>query len=99
MIESAIKGLISGSQIKPEWMETLVDTLQADLLAKRDWQNLFDGLGATTAIEKRSYHQQMVRLITLRAIVLPETLPEYLLWLNSDKKTERTTSVEFQAGL
>lgn len=81
-IETAIKGLISGSQIKQEWVENLILKLQNGQVTSKYLNNLFDNLGASNATKQGSANAQMVRLLTLRAIFIPETLPEYLNWLN-----------------
>ncbi|MDY7007346.1 MAG: hypothetical protein SWX82_26310 [Cyanobacteriota bacterium] len=89
-IETAIKGLISGSQIKQEWVENLIVKLQNGQVTSKYLNNLFDNLGASNAIKQGNANAQMVRLLTLRAIFIPETLPEYLNWLNitGDRKKE-----------
>ncbi|MGD1699914.1 hypothetical protein [Dapis sp. BLCC M229] len=89
-IETAIKGLISGSQIKEEWIENLILKLQTGQVTTEYLNNLFDNLGASNAVQQGSANAQMVRLLTLRAIFIPETLPEYLHWLNinGDRKKE-----------
>ena len=89
-IETAIKGLISGSQIKPEWVQNLILRLQNGQVTSEYLNNLFDNLGASNAAKQGSANVQMVRLLTLRAILIPETLPEYLNWLNinGDAKQE-----------
>ncbi|GGA29974.1 hypothetical protein [Okeania sp. KiyG1] len=81
-IETAIKGLISGSQIKQEWVENLILKLQNGQVTSKYLNNLFDNLGAGNAVKQGNANAQMVRLLTLRAIFIPETLPEYLNWLN-----------------
>ncbi len=81
-IETAIKGLISSSQIKQEWIENLILKLQTGQVTSEYLNNLFDNLGASNAVKQGSANAQMVRLLTLRAIFIPETLPEYLHWLN-----------------
>ncbi|NEQ73728.1 MAG: hypothetical protein F6K23_12125 [Okeania sp. SIO2C9] len=81
-IETAIKGLISGSQIKQEWVENLILKIQTGQITSKYLNNLFDNLGASNAVKQGNANAQMVRLLTLRAIFIPETLPEYLNWLN-----------------
>ncbi|NER02642.1 MAG: hypothetical protein F6K17_08390, partial [Okeania sp. SIO3C4] len=81
-IETAIKGLISGSQIKQEWVENLILKIQNGQVTSKYLNNLFDNLGASNAVKQGNANAQMVRLLTLRAIFIPETLPEYLNWLN-----------------
>ncbi|MDH6058938.1 hypothetical protein NWP17_00495, partial [Chrysosporum bergii ANA360D] len=62
--------------------------------------SLFDGQGASIAIAKKIYSPPLVRLITLRAIVIPETLPEFLNWLDIQPrgklKEHQTDCLKFQ---
>ena len=101
-IETAIKALSSGSQIKQEWIQAL---LQDDQVTSEHWKIIFDDQGAHTGIKQRNSGAQMVRLLTLRAIILPETLPEYLDWFGIDGKNKRKetnkqkVSLEFQGKL
>ncbi len=88
-IETAIKGLISGSQIKPEWVQNLILRLQAGQVTSEYLNNLFNNLGASNAVKQGNANAQMVRLLTLRAIFIPETLPEYLNWLNINSNAKK----------
>ena len=89
-IETAIKGLIGGSQIKQEWIENLVFKLHTGQVTSEYLNNLFDNLGASNGVKQGNANAQMIRLLTLRAIFIPESLPEYLHWLNisGDRKKE-----------
>ncbi|MEM1169183.1 MAG: hypothetical protein AAGJ08_08970 [Cyanobacteria bacterium P01_H01_bin.35] len=103
-IETAIKGLISGSQIKQEWIENLILKFQDGQVTPEYLNNLFDNLGASNAVKQGNVNAQMVRLLTLRAIFIPETLPEYLHWLNisGDGKKEnekQKVSLQLQSQL
>ena len=101
-IELAIKGLIGGSQIKQEWIQAL---LQNEQVTSDHCQTIFDDQGAHTRIKQRNYSPQMVRLLTLRAIIIPDTLPEYLEWFGIDGKNKgkgdnkQKVSLEFQGQL
>ncbi len=103
-METAIKGLISRSQIKPEWIVNLVAILKVGEVDSEYLKNLFDRLGASSGINQESASEQTIRLLTLRAIVIPETLPEYLDWLQIKNQTKKennkqTTSLQFQSQL
>ncbi|MEB3342027.1 hypothetical protein [Okeania sp.] len=88
-IETAIKGLIGGSKIKQEWIENLVLKLQTGEITSEDLNKLFDNLGASNAIKQGNTNSQMIRLLTLRAILIPETLAEYLDWLNITRNEKK----------
>ncbi|BDA65947.1 hypothetical protein CAL7716_001130 [Calothrix sp. PCC 7716] len=103
-LKSAIRGLINSSQVKRELVQTIAEALQNQQISKEYWHSLFDGQGAKTAINQKIYSPQTVKLITLRAMVIPETLPEFLVWLNvkgtKDKPDEnQTASLEFQQAI
>ena len=99
-LKSAIRGLMNSSQVKPEAVKTITDALQNQQISKQYWHSLFDGQGAKTAIIQKIYSPQMVRLITLRAMVIPDTLPEFLDWLNvkgtRNPDENQTVSLDFQ---
>ena len=102
-LKSAIRGLMNSSVVKPEAVKTITDALQNQQISKQYWHSLFDGQGAKTAISQKIYSPQMVRLITLRAMVIPETLPDFLDWLNvkGGKKPDenQTVSLDFQSQI
>ncbi|MFM6530034.1 MAG: hypothetical protein ACKPIB_17345, partial [Dolichospermum sp.] len=102
-IKSAIRGLMNSSQVKPENVKVMADALANDKIISAYWHTLFDGQGAKTAIGQKIYSPQMVRLITLRAVVIPETMLEFLSWLNikPGQKTDdnQTVSLEFQKAI
>ncbi|MBG0744658.1 MAG: hypothetical protein IV298_14465 [Cylindrospermopsis raciborskii KL1] len=81
-LKVAMRKLIHSSQIKPEAVEVIVSGLQNSEISDEDWENLFNREGANIAIKQKVYSPQLIRLITLRALVLPKTLPEFLGWLN-----------------
>lgn len=105
-IKSAIKGLINSSQVKPEYIQTLAESLESvktalEIPKNTDfWDNIFNGQGAANALNQKIYSPQMIRLITLRAIILPEKILEYLNWIGigEDKKNYEysNTSLAFQ---
>jgi hypothetical protein len=107
-LKTAIKGLVDRATIKPEqWLIfiqnlALVDETFADKNKSTNyWNKLFDGQGATNAIKDKIYTEQMVRLLTLRAIALPETLPDLLKWLKIGAKNSEygNLSLEFQGQI
>ncbi|MDJ0617946.1 MAG: hypothetical protein QNJ63_14580 [Calothrix sp. MO_192.B10] len=102
-IKSAIRGLMNSSQVRREAVQTITEALQNKQISKEYWHSWFNGQGADTAISQKIYTPQMVRLITLRAMVIPETLPEFLAWLNikGDKKPDehQKVSLEFQSAI
>jgi len=100
-IKSAIKGLISSSRVKPEYVQASGEALGNNQITEHYWKELFDGQGAVNALKQGIYSPQMVRLLTLRAVVIPKTLPDYLSWLEHGNKQNDpyTVFAEFQSQL
>ncbi|QOV23982.1 hypothetical protein [Anabaenopsis elenkinii] len=102
-IKAAIQSLINISQVKPPAVKTIIDTLENQQLNTQEWYSLFDAQGATTAITEKIYSSPLARLMTLRAIVIPETLPEFLGWLNIQPGKQpseyHNTSLQFQGAI
>lgn len=100
-IKSAIKGLINSSKVKLEYVKAIAEPLGNERVTESYWKEIFDGQGATNALKQGIYSPQMVRLLALRAIVIPQTLPEYLVWLGNGSKgsDNNTLSVEFQSQI
>ena len=99
-LKSAIRGLMNSSQVKLEFVKVIVDALNNNQIPTEYWHTLFDAEGAKTAITQNFYSPAMIKLVTLRAIVIPETLLEYISWLNikPDKKPDenQTIALKFQ---
>jgi hypothetical protein len=111
-LKQVIKGLSENPSVKPEhWriflanISDIPSTFSDVGKATSYWHKIFDGQGASNAIKQGIYTQPMIRLLTLRAIILPETLSELLQWLQVDvQKNGKSgsyaeTSMEFQKQL
>ena len=102
-LKPAIRKLIHSSQVKPEAVRVIVEGLEDENVTPEDWETLFNKEGTEIAIKQKIYSPQMVRLITLRAIVIPETLQEFLAWFNIQKSKKpdehQTVSLEFQKDI
>ena len=61
----------------------------------------FKGRGADKALKQGIYSADMVRLLTLKAMIIPETLPEFLVWINKEGKQQESKEVSntFQAEM
>ncbi|MBE9017085.1 hypothetical protein IQ272_13250 [Chroococcidiopsidales cyanobacterium LEGE 13417] len=100
-IKSAIKGLINSSRVKLEYVQAIAEPLGNTEIPESYWKEIFDGQGANNALKQGIYSPQMVRLLTLRAIVIPEALVDYLAWLEKGSKQNEnsTISSEFQSQI
>jgi hypothetical protein len=101
-IRSAVKSLTNSSQVKPEAVQTIGAAMANSRITADYWEEVFDAQGAKKAVKQKIFSPQMVRLLTLRSLVLPKTLPEFLRWLNPQLKGKSEhcdTSLEFQRAL
>lgn len=102
-LKSAIRSLINSSTVKPEAVQEIVKGLETKEIESDYWESLFNAQGAEKAIKQKIYSSQMVRLMTLRAMVIPESLPQFLAWLNiqAGKKPDenQTVSLELQKAI
>ncbi|MBD1215053.1 MAG: hypothetical protein H9534_20505 [Dolichospermum circinale Clear-D4] len=102
-LKPAIRKLIHSSQVKPEAVRVIVEGLENENVTAEDWENLFNKEGAEIAIKQKIYSPQLVRLITLRAMVNPKTLPQFLVWLNIQRSKKpdqhQTISLELQKDI
>ena len=105
-LRSAIKSLIGSSTVKREAVEEIVTAIDNQEISEGYWHSLFDSQGARNALSQKMSSPQMIRLLTLRTLVIPATLPQYLDWLavNDNLKKRNfnqaiTGSLEFQSKL
>jgi hypothetical protein len=100
-IKSAIKGLSSREQVKIEQVIILENALNDPQINENYWKSLFDSQGATQGRSQGIYSPQMVRLLTLQAILIPEKLSDYLIWMSKRGKQDDhyQTSENFQSEI
>ena len=102
-LKQAIRKLTYSSQVKPEVVETIVEELKKGEITQQEWETLFNQEGADIAIENKVHTPNFIRLLTLRSLIIPETLTEYQKWLDirKNKKPEenQTVTLNFQQAL
>lgn len=81
----AINSLISG-KFKPEYVKTLEQNLSNNQITVEFWQQIFSQHGIQQAY--KNYHGREAKLLTLQAIIIPETIVNFLTWLNESKNKE-----------
>ncbi len=105
--KTVIIGLISRTVIKPEHVRSLItawaDSDPTSPESAAFWRQVFEAQGATHALRQNIRNPQMVRLMTLRAMLCPDTFPEYLNWLqpsctSGPKSEPQATAEEFLQG-
>ncbi|NER52800.1 MAG: hypothetical protein F6J92_40420, partial [Symploca sp. SIO1A3] len=104
-LKSAIKSLMGSATPKQEAVETIVEALANNPITEEYWETLFNSQGAKNALMQKISSPQMVRLLLLRALVLPDTFPEYLDWLQLEANLKKRginqqlqVALEFQAN-
>ncbi|BAQ64804.1 hypothetical protein [Geminocystis sp. NIES-3709] len=96
-IKIAITTLCKKNKIKVEYIQTLEDALNNPDISDKFWQNIFNGQGLKQAKSQGIYNDEITKLFTLQAIILPHTLPEFITWLKDIKRDDLlTTSNNFQ---
>jgi hypothetical protein len=105
-LKSAIKSLIGSSIVKLEAISTFMEALGTTQISDTYWNSLFDGQGAQNALDQNIYSPQMVRLLTLKLIAIPDFLQEYLKWIGIEDVLSRKgvndrigASLEFQSKI
>jgi hypothetical protein len=100
-INSAIKGFSSREQVKIEQVIILENALNDPQINENYWKSLFDSQGAAQSRSQGIYSPQMVRLLTLQAILIPEMLSGYLIWMSKRGKQDDhyQTSENFQTEI
>jgi hypothetical protein len=103
--KSILKGIINGNQLRPDLIQSLNENMRSiSQAASADdannyWHEVFDSQGAKNAIAKQIHSQQMVRLLTCRAHVLPSTVPQLLNWLRDEKSGDIQAAISYQKQL
>ncbi|MBL1208721.1 hypothetical protein [Geminocystis sp. GBBB08] len=96
-IKTAVTSLCKKNKIKREYIQTLENALSNPDINDKFWQKIFDGQGLKKSKSEGIYNDEMMRLFTLYAIILPQTLSEFLTWLKGIKKDDLfTISDHFQ---
>jgi hypothetical protein len=97
-LKAAITNITNNSNIKDEHFVAFAKELLNEQIDEKNWVKILDGQGAKNALSQGIYTPQMVKLIILRAIIIPSTLPQCFEWIQAkDKKSDvRTTAKEFE---
>ena len=93
IIKQAIQRIYIRNQVELENLLTLEEALQNQKITEEEWKEMFRARGSEDAIQKQIYSAQMVRLLSLQAVILPATLPKLLGWLEKREKNEEEKKV------
>ena len=95
-LEFAIKSIVTSSRMKPEWVRVIAEVINNEQVTAEYWHQLFNNEGANRAANISSTF--MARLLTLRAMVIPESLPNFLEWINIKRnRVHKQASLIFQS--
>ncbi len=97
-LESAMKNITTSGRVKEQHAQVIAQVINNDQVTEQHWQQLFKAQGADSAGKVSS--APMARLLTLRAMVIPERLPDLLRWIDlKPNKSYKETFSEFQLEL
>jgi hypothetical protein len=88
-IKTAINGLISRDKVKLQHLQTLEEALANEDIDSKYWEKIFNGRGAKDALKENLYSSQMVRLLTLKAMFIPDSLSQFLTWMGKRQGKEQ----------
>ncbi|MDT9181850.1 hypothetical protein [Limnospira sp. PMC 289.06] len=86
-IKKAVKAIMNG-RIKPEHINNLEIALFYPQMDDKSWHQILDGRGASKAYQDKIYSETMVMLLTLKAILIPKFLPDFLMWMQTAPKPD-----------
>jgi hypothetical protein len=85
-VKKSIENLANQAVVDREKIQTIEDAVKREDLTQKVWKVIFDELGIGDAKNDSSYFDSNVRLYCLQGLIIPETLPELLDWLNKNKE-------------
>ncbi|NEO54805.1 MAG: hypothetical protein F6K54_17990 [Okeania sp. SIO3B5] len=96
-IKTVIKAFMSG-RVRQEHITSLENALGNPQLDENYWKSILDQEGASLAVIENIYGDRYVRLLTLKAMLVPQFLPIFLEWLADSKEweTHYTISLRLQ---
>jgi len=86
-IKTAIKAVMSG-RVRRGHIQTLENALENSEFDDNYWESILNKEGADQAFKENFYGDRYVRLLTLKAMLVPSFLPKFLAWLADSKKSE-----------
>ncbi len=94
----AIRNLTNSSTFKAQFLSSIENELSIQKFSEDDWEDIFNQLGAKQELKEKTYAPPMLRLLTLRAMILPGTLPEFLRWIGQTQNPKHyNISSDFQS--
>ncbi|MCC5896391.1 MAG: peptidoglycan-binding protein [Phormidium sp. BM_Day4_Bin.17] len=99
-IKTAIKACMNG-RVKINHIQSIENALDNPNLDEKYWTKLLDKQGASQAISGGLYADRNFRLLTLKAIVIPSFLPNFLDWMDQPKQLNNyyLSTLKFQTEI
>ncbi len=96
-IENAIDNLIQDNRISHQAIDIIAKALENKEINIQNWQKIFNKKGANMAIYNEIANEKIAKLLSIRAMIIPNTIKEFLSWLNKkDNQCFQNKSREFQ---
>ncbi|MDT9267983.1 MAG: hypothetical protein P5672_00590 [Limnospira sp. PMC 1234.20] len=86
-IKKAVKAIMN-FRTQPEYINSLEIALFHPQIDAQSWNKLLDSRGASKAYQDKIYSEPMVRLLTLKALLIPKFLPDFLIWIQTAPKPD-----------
>ena len=84
---------LMNDRVKWEYLATLDDALGDPQKNQKFWNLLFNKAGAFRALENNSYSERIIKLLTLKAILIPQFLPNFWEWLAKSEELKKHYSI------
>jgi len=94
-LESAMKNITTSGRVKEQHAQVIAQVINNHQVTEQHWQQLFKAQGADSAGKVSS--APMARLLTLRAMVIPERLPDLVQWFDlARNQPNKEACLQFQ---
>ena len=99
-LKASIKNIIRRGA-KEEYLLVIEAGLNNSEIKDKDWIELFESQGASEAIKQKFYSPDMIRLLTLQAMIFPPMLLQLLDWLKPKQLSDNSYQVchKFQSEI
>ena len=86
---TSIRNIISQGNIKPTYVTVLESSFNNSSFNAAFWENFFESLGLENAQKDTTCSPNSVRLLMLRALAIPDTLPEFIAWVKEKARNKQ----------
>ncbi len=86
---TSIRNIISQGNIKSPYVTVLESSFNNSSFNAAFWQDFFQSLGLENAQKDATCSPNSVRLLMLRALAIPDTLPEFIAWVKEKARNKQ----------